>query len=724
MALDTMQGPGTLSPEPAPPSRQFSFTGWQVNNPTAPPPGDRLDGEFDRVNASVTQALAWTATTLNTDGTLRPGTVGRAQLQPGLFDHIARDIIGECVAPVDQVQRAASSALVSATQSAVNMRVAIAQANGASDSAGTASAAMQAAAQARDEAVDFTGTAADAAVQASNDANDAAKASNTAQDYAVLSQAWAEYLPGTIPPNILASNDITGDHWSARWWADRVLHLVNGVSSGDTEHALLDDFAEDANPEGAASIDWGSVNGMQANATPVFNQALALGDVLIPAGRYRFDTQPNPILARSVLGSRSSTVLVINYAAGDFLSIGGGGTVPAFAMIQGLRIECAVDRTSGATIHVNEAHYATVRDVVIAPGVDGGGAVAYRHYRGVQIEGGANQYVCHIQDFEIGWTQQFGIGLRAMPQDVFIQNGTIGNCTGAGLDMTHCSGVYVTDVDVISSGTGVLCAPAAGEHIVALFCAGVLADTTQGNCWTFAGAGQISDVHLTNCWASSSASGSGFFVNNSAINGITLSNCESLGNWIHGVHVVQGKNITVNACQIGTNSMSGDLAGNEVQIEAGVSDLVITNNMIGHVGAYAAQGYTPHAGFGISVEAGAGDRIIITGNKIDGGLYAPGVNHATGHVIIRDNQGWRTTASGVQKVASGQRSVSFPHNLVVGDPTQIITQITPTVNPSAAGVSRYWADPPTVGIGGTVTVWTDVVATNDFWFAYRIAAFE
>jgi hypothetical protein len=220
MALDTMQGPGTLSPEPAPPSRQFSFTGWQVNNPTAPPPGDRLDGEFDRVNASVTQALAWTATTLNTDGTLRPGTVGPAQLQPGLFDRIARDIIGECVAPVDQVQRAASSALVSATQSAVNMRVAIAQANGASDSAGTASAAMQAAAQARDEAVDFTGTAADAAVQASNDANDAAKASNTAQDYAVLSQAWAEYLPGTIPPNILASNDITGDHWSARWWAN------------------------------------------------------------------------------------------------------------------------------------------------------------------------------------------------------------------------------------------------------------------------------------------------------------------------------------------------------------------------------------------------------------------------------------------------------------------------------------------------------------------------
>src|SRR3954469_11994593 len=35
------------------------------------------------------------------------------------------------------------------------------------------------------------------------------------------------------------------------------------------EHALLDDFAEDTNP--SDGIDWGSVDAMQANATPVFN---------------------------------------------------------------------------------------------------------------------------------------------------------------------------------------------------------------------------------------------------------------------------------------------------------------------------------------------------------------------------------------------------------------------------------------------------------------------
>ena len=46
------------------------------------------------------------------------------------------------------------------------------------------------------------------------------------QDYAVVSQAWAEYMPDTIPGNILAVMNITGDHWSSRWWANRAAQLL------------------------------------------------------------------------------------------------------------------------------------------------------------------------------------------------------------------------------------------------------------------------------------------------------------------------------------------------------------------------------------------------------------------------------------------------------------------------------------------------------------------
>jgi hypothetical protein len=44
-------------------------------------------------------------------------------------------------------------------------------------------------------------------------------AAATAQDYAQVSIEWAEHMPDTIPPNILAINAITGEHWSSRWWA-------------------------------------------------------------------------------------------------------------------------------------------------------------------------------------------------------------------------------------------------------------------------------------------------------------------------------------------------------------------------------------------------------------------------------------------------------------------------------------------------------------------------
>jgi hypothetical protein len=40
---------------------------------------------------------------------------------------------------------------------------------------------------------------------------------------AQLAQAWAEYLPGELPASTLAGTGITGDHYSARYWANQAL---------------------------------------------------------------------------------------------------------------------------------------------------------------------------------------------------------------------------------------------------------------------------------------------------------------------------------------------------------------------------------------------------------------------------------------------------------------------------------------------------------------------
>ncbi len=63
-------------------------------------------------------------------------------------------------------------------------------------------------------------------------ASDVDGADATAADYAQVAIAWAEHLPDPIPPDVLAINAITGDHWSARWWANRAANFLSGLLNG------------------------------------------------------------------------------------------------------------------------------------------------------------------------------------------------------------------------------------------------------------------------------------------------------------------------------------------------------------------------------------------------------------------------------------------------------------------------------------------------------------
>ena len=63
-------------------------------------------------------------------------------------------------------------------------------------------------------------------------AGDDAGATATSADYAQVSIDWAEHMPDTIPPNTLAVNAITGDHWSSRWWANKAANLLSALLHG------------------------------------------------------------------------------------------------------------------------------------------------------------------------------------------------------------------------------------------------------------------------------------------------------------------------------------------------------------------------------------------------------------------------------------------------------------------------------------------------------------
>lgn len=219
------------APAPAPPVRQFSFTDFQVANPAAPPPGDRLDAEFDRADNAIADVIDWTGTSLNTDGSIRDGAIGQNQLLPGLFADISGDIIADVQPLVDDAQAFADAAAASALTASDAATTAQNQATAAAGSATNAEVAAMTASGAAAAALDEQLAAQTAATNAVNADNHATGEAALCIDYGVVTQAWAEHMPDPIPPNILAVMGVTGDHWSSRWWANQAAQAFGAMTS-------------------------------------------------------------------------------------------------------------------------------------------------------------------------------------------------------------------------------------------------------------------------------------------------------------------------------------------------------------------------------------------------------------------------------------------------------------------------------------------------------------
>lgn len=224
-----MAAPPTVtvrSPQPVPPERQFSFTDFQTNNPSAPLPADRLDGEIDRTNEAIEDTIAWASTSLNSDGSLKPQTITKAQLAPGIFEGVVEAELTELRPMIADARAAAEAAISLANEADASALTAGNRANLALDASERASTEAEDAANSAAEAAQSALEAAASATAASDHANHALGSENLAEDWSWVSVEWAEHMPDTIPPNILATNGITGEHWSSRWWAHRAGEIV------------------------------------------------------------------------------------------------------------------------------------------------------------------------------------------------------------------------------------------------------------------------------------------------------------------------------------------------------------------------------------------------------------------------------------------------------------------------------------------------------------------
>jgi hypothetical protein len=212
------------------PDQVYSFTSHAVNQPGVPLPGDRIDAQFSEHRQAITETQEALQDIRRDDGQLKNGLVTKDTLDPSLIDDLTKDIRKDVAQDVAAISSGAVEARIAADRAASSAQAASEAAEQAklatNEITGGAGSALEIIARAAGAAEQVERRVEDKAFDTFNYANDAIYARNQAQDYAVLSAHWAEYMPDTIPPNILEVMGITGDHWSSRWWAHRAGEIV------------------------------------------------------------------------------------------------------------------------------------------------------------------------------------------------------------------------------------------------------------------------------------------------------------------------------------------------------------------------------------------------------------------------------------------------------------------------------------------------------------------
>lgn len=210
---------------PNPPSKIVAFNSGSVA-------AHDIGRQFDEHRRGFGEVINFLRSVVREDGRMVNGSIGAEQLDPELQDKLAKRAVDAVTDFLGNVRETTKQAVTSASEvRAMHAEIARIQAQ--------TSAALSAAQRANEEVqkrLDCINALASATPQTVTPtvptgvlgsqysnfyATDEAGSGPLAQDYAQVSIEWAEHMPDTIPPNILAVNAITGDHWSSRWWANR-----------------------------------------------------------------------------------------------------------------------------------------------------------------------------------------------------------------------------------------------------------------------------------------------------------------------------------------------------------------------------------------------------------------------------------------------------------------------------------------------------------------------
>ena len=201
--------------------RVYDFGDFSRTRPNEPVPGDMLDAQFDEI---INQIDTWDARVrraINDEGKVAAGTVNMAALDDDfrvfMQEHLqnsAKDIAFR----LSEYAKSAIAAEKRALEAEKTAIAAAAQAKIAENAILAAKNTVLAQISAVEARFNVISQKADKILAKSSEAE---SREGYSEAWARTSAQWAEHMPDTLPESALVSMDVSGDHWSSKWWANR-----------------------------------------------------------------------------------------------------------------------------------------------------------------------------------------------------------------------------------------------------------------------------------------------------------------------------------------------------------------------------------------------------------------------------------------------------------------------------------------------------------------------
>ena len=399
----------------------------------------------------------------------------------------------------------------------------------------------------------------------------------------------------------------------------------------------------------------------------------------------------------------------------DLIKIGDGVANPNNTGVTGLTITSTVPKTAGAAIKISNGHNAHFEHI----------RLDNNFYYGFDFEGGAQQFLYYLSNFEINSsTEGIIVGNDGtLVQDLFIDKGIIFGSSDNAILLLNVSGYYFNTIDMLGCKQAFATYPGVGKQVVAGISTELIADSSTGNGYQIlTNGGLVADSTFVNSWASSNGSsntsstannGAYFNAGSGTINGITFSSFRATNNKGAGVLIDKATKVTFANVQIMSNSSAGSGLRSGFEVSPNVSNWSIEGGVVGIGGLFG----TNNQKFGVVVAAGTSNYYTIADLDVSGNVTGSISDAGTGgEKYVHHNVGYRNSYRGAGLIASGTTSVTIAHGLSV-TPAQSDFLISPTVDINAAGVGRMWVSAATAT---TFTVTANTTATTNLFFSWDV----